>query len=89
MHLVTHDSPAPCDLCAPQPRDFRILDPVLGSTYPDCILTRERAIVVNMQHVQVIIASSFVLINLSEPARVQVRAGECGCAWRRQGREGV
>nr|CAD1822880.1 unnamed protein product [Ananas comosus var. bracteatus] len=44
-----------------QPRDLRVLDPLLS--YPSTILGRERAIVVNLEHVKAIITSSEVLIS--------------------------
>lgn len=47
-------------------RDLRVLDPVLS--YPSSILGRERAIVVNLEHVKAIItASELLLINSSNP----------------------
>lgn len=47
-------------------RDPRVLDPVLS--YPSSILGRERAIVVNLEHVKAIItASEVLLINSSNP----------------------
>ncbi|KAH1105306.1 hypothetical protein GYH30_038526 [Glycine max] len=47
-------------------RDLRVLDPVLS--YPSSILGRERAIVVNLEHVKAIItASEVLLINSSNP----------------------
>ncbi|KAG5115167.1 hypothetical protein JHK84_041280 [Glycine max] len=47
-------------------RDLRVLDPVLS--YPSSILGRERAIVVNFEHVKAIItASELLLINSSNP----------------------
>lgn len=47
-------------------RDPRVLDPVLS--YPSSILGRERAIVVNFEHVKAIItASELLLINSSNP----------------------
>ena len=36
-----------------QLRDFRVLDPVLGATYPACLLCREGAIIVNLDHIKV------------------------------------
>ncbi|GAB2218568.1 hypothetical protein Droror1_Dr00001795 [Drosera rotundifolia] len=41
-------------------RDLRVLDPVLS--YPSTILGRERAIVVNLEHVRVIVTAKEVLI---------------------------
>lgn len=36
-----------------QLRDFRVLDPVLGATYPACLLCREGALIVNLDHIKV------------------------------------
>ncbi|KAF6152782.1 hypothetical protein GIB67_004611 [Kingdonia uniflora] len=47
-------------------RDLRILDPVL--TYPSSILGRERAIVVNLEHIKTIITATEVLVlNSKDP----------------------
>ncbi|TKY60473.1 Magnesium transporter MRS2-F [Spatholobus suberectus] len=47
-------------------RDLRILDPMLS--YPSSILGRERAIVVNLEHVKgIITASEVLMINSSNP----------------------
>lgn len=51
-------------------RDLRALDPVLS--YPSSILGRERAIVVNLEHIRAIITATEVLmINSSNPLIVQ------------------
>lgn len=60
-----------------QPRDLRVLDPLLS--YPSTILGRERAIVINLEHVKAIITSSEVLISnamdpLIEPLVQDLRA---------------
>ncbi|OVA04794.1 Magnesium transporter MRS2/LPE10 [Macleaya cordata] len=48
-------------------RDLRILDPVLS--YPSTILGRERAIVVNLEHIKAIITATEVLVlNFKDPA---------------------
>lgn len=48
-------------------RDLRILDPVLG--YPASLLSRERAVVVNMEHIKAIItAHDVLLLNSSDPS---------------------
>ncbi|CAJ1930738.1 unnamed protein product [Sphenostylis stenocarpa] len=48
-------------------RDLRVLDPLLS--YPSSILGRERAIVVNLEHVKAIItASEILIINSSNPS---------------------
>ncbi|GAB4855741.1 hypothetical protein Ancab_024385 [Ancistrocladus abbreviatus] len=51
-------------------RDLRVLDPMLS--YPSTILGRERAIVVNLEHIKAIITSKEVLmINSSNPLVVE------------------
>jgi magnesium transporter len=51
-------------------RDLRALDPVLS--YPSSILGRERAIVVNLEHIRAIITATEVLmINSNNPLIVQ------------------
>ncbi len=45
-----------------QVRDLRILDPALASTYPSAILCRERALIVNLEHIKVIITTTYVLV---------------------------
>ncbi|OVA04456.1 Magnesium transporter MRS2/LPE10 [Macleaya cordata] len=50
-------------------RDLRILDPILS--YPSTILGRERAIVVNLEHIKAIITATEVLVlNFKDPAVV-------------------
>ncbi|KAK9167575.1 hypothetical protein Scep_002766 [Stephania cephalantha] len=58
-------------------RDLRILDPVLS--YPSSILGRERAIVVNLEHIKAIItASEVLLLNSADPLVIPfVRELEC------------
>ncbi|KAH9329599.1 hypothetical protein KI387_001707, partial [Taxus chinensis] len=48
-------------------RDLRILDPLLS--YPSTILGRERAIVINLEHIKAIItAQELLLLNSRDPA---------------------
>lgn len=48
-------------------RDLRILDPMLS--YPSTILGRERAIVLNLEHIKAIItAQEVLLLNSKDPA---------------------
>ncbi|KAG2484057.1 hypothetical protein HYH03_017146 [Edaphochlamys debaryana] len=54
-----------------QLRDFRVLDPVLGATYPACLLCREGALIVNLDHIKVIITAEFALVNNSESDRTR------------------
>ena len=47
-------------------RDLRVLDPVLS--YPSTILGRERAIVVNLEHIKAIItAREILMVNSTNP----------------------
>lgn len=51
-------------------RDLRVLDPMLS--YPSTILGRERAIVVNLEHIKAIItATEILMINSTNPLVVQ------------------
>ena len=51
-------------------RDLRVLDPVLS--YPSTILGRERAIVINLEHIKAIITAKEVLmVNSNNPLIVQ------------------
>ncbi|WOH07075.1 hypothetical protein DCAR_0626504 [Daucus carota subsp. sativus] len=51
-------------------RDLRVLDPMLS--YPSTILGRERAIVVNLEHIKAIItAAEILMINSTNPLVVQ------------------
>ncbi|KAD7479880.1 hypothetical protein E3N88_03016 [Mikania micrantha] len=48
-------------------RDFRILDPILS--YPSTVLGRERAIVINLEHIKAIItAQEVLLLNSKDPS---------------------
>ncbi|GKD12490.1 magnesium transporter MRS2-3-like protein, partial [Tanacetum coccineum] len=50
-------------------RDLRILDPILS--YPSTVLGRERAIVINLEHVKAIItAQELLLLNSRDPSVV-------------------
>ncbi|GIL49759.1 hypothetical protein Vafri_6055, partial [Volvox africanus] len=49
-----------------QLRDFRVLDPVLGATYPACLLCRDGALIVNLDPIKVIITAHFALVNHTE-----------------------
>ncbi|XP_078172838.1 magnesium transporter MRS2-F-like isoform X4 [Carex rostrata] len=50
-------------------RDLRVVDPVLS--YPSSILGRERAIVVNLEHIKAIITASEVLLSNSKDPLVE------------------
>ncbi|KAL5215604.1 hypothetical protein ABZP36_007005 [Zizania latifolia] len=44
------------------PRDLRALGPAMSASYPSSIMGRERAIVVNLEHVRAVITASEVLV---------------------------
>ena len=45
-----------------QLRDLRLLDPQLSTSYPSAILCREKALVVNLEHIKCIITLDHVLV---------------------------
>lgn len=45
-----------------QLRDLRLLDPQLHFSYPSALLCRDKALVVNLEHIKCIIAKDEVLI---------------------------
>jgi hypothetical protein len=45
-----------------QGRDLRIMDPSLATTYPSAILCRDKAMVVNLEHIKVVITTNSVLV---------------------------
>ena len=45
-----------------QGRDLRIMDPSLATTYPSAILCRDKALVVNLEHIKVVITTNSVLV---------------------------
>ncbi|KAL3154512.1 hypothetical protein ABBQ32_013974 [Trebouxia sp. C0010 RCD-2024] len=49
-----------------QLRDLRVLDPLLAASYPSAILARDRALVVNLEHIKCIIATDHVLVTNAE-----------------------
>ncbi len=49
-----------------QLRDLRVLDPYLAASYPSAILSRDRALVVNLEHIKCIIATDHVLVTNAE-----------------------
>jgi magnesium transporter len=51
-----------------QLRDLRLLDPMLASSYPSAVLARDRALVVNLEFIKMIITLDRVFItNLDDP----------------------
>ena len=49
-----------------QLRDLRVLDPFLAASYPSAILSRDRALIVNLEHIKCIIATDHVLVTNAE-----------------------
>lgn len=45
-----------------QVRDLRILDPAMSTSYPSAILCRDKALLVNLEHIKCIITSQYVLV---------------------------
>ena len=71
-----------------QLRDLRLLDPQLHFSYPSALLCRDKALVVNLEHIKCIIAKDEVLVlnadednvvRSSVPARVP-HASASGCS---------
>lgn len=54
-HVITHR-------CAVPLRDLRVLDPGLTTSYSSALLCRERTIVVNLEHVKMLVTAEEVLI---------------------------
>lgn len=56
-----------------QLRDLRLLDPQLHSSYPSALLCRDKALVVNLEHIKCIITKDEVLIlNADEESVVRL-----------------
>jgi magnesium transporter len=55
-----------------QVRDLRLLDPKLATSYPSAILCREHALVVNLEHIKMIITMEKVYITNLEDGNVLV-----------------
>eukprot|EP00878_Enallax_costatus_P015018 GHUV01015725.1.p1 GENE.GHUV01015725.1~~GHUV01015725.1.p1 ORF type:complete len:308 (+),score=82.34 GHUV01015725.1:374-1297(+) len=53
-----------------QGRDLRIMDPSLATSYPSAILCREKALVVSLEHIKVIITTNNVLVMNPEDENV-------------------
>ena len=56
-----------------QLRDMRLLDPHLNTSYPSALLCRDKALVVNLEHIKCIITKDEVYIVNADEERV-VRA---------------
>lgn len=55
-----------------QVRDLRILDPAMATSYPSAILCREKALLVNLEHIKCIITSSYLLLlSADQPSVLQ------------------
>jgi hypothetical protein len=53
-----------------QLRDLRILDPNLATTYPSAILCREKALIINIEHIRLIITPELVMVRNAEDSPV-------------------
>eukprot|EP01024_Parvocaulis_polyphysoides_P045008 TRINITY_DN417_c0_g1_i1.p1 TRINITY_DN417_c0_g1~~TRINITY_DN417_c0_g1_i1.p1 ORF type:complete len:492 (-),score=86.32 TRINITY_DN417_c0_g1_i1:346-1821(-) len=51
-----------CRSLGVQMRDFRILDPQLSVAYPSAILCRDKALVINLEHIKALISTDYVLV---------------------------
>lgn len=57
-----------------QLRDLRLLDPQLHASYPSALLCRDKALVVNLEHIKCIITKDEVLVlNADEESVVRAR----------------
>lgn len=55
-----------------QVRDLRLLDPAMATSYPSAILCRDKALLVNMEHVKCIITTGYLLLlNADQPSVLQ------------------
>ena len=55
-----------------QVRDLRLLDPAMATSYPSAILCRDKALLVNMEHIKCIITTSYLLLlNADQPSVLQ------------------
>ncbi|KAL3154514.1 hypothetical protein ABBQ32_013975 [Trebouxia sp. C0010 RCD-2024] len=55
-----------------QVRDLRLLDPAMATSYPSAILCRDKALLVNMEHVKCIITTGYLLLlNGDQPSVLQ------------------
>lgn len=53
-------------------RDLRLLDPAMATSYPSAILCRDKALLVNMEHVKCIITTGYLLLlNADQPSVLQ------------------
>ncbi|DBA67446.1 TPA: hypothetical protein ACH3X2_001730 [Trebouxia sp. C0005] len=55
-----------------QIRDLRLLDPAMATSYPSAILCRDKALLVNMEHIKCIITTHYLLLlNADQPSVLQ------------------
>ena len=55
-----------------QVRDLRLLDPAMATSYPSAILCRDKALLVNMEHIKCIITTGYLLLlNADQPSVLQ------------------
>jgi magnesium transporter len=58
-----------------QLRDLRLLDPHLNTSYPSALLCRDKALVVNLEHIKCIITKDEVfIVNADEESVVRAPA---------------
>ena len=58
-----------------QLRDLRLLDPHLNTSYPSALLCRDKALVVNLEHIKCIITKDEVyIVNADEERVVRTRS---------------
>ncbi|GAQ91118.1 Magnesium transporters: CorA family [Klebsormidium nitens] len=72
--IIEADKYAIMRRCAIPARDLRILDPVL--VYPSTILGREKAIVINLEHIKAIVTAEEVLLQNYQNPHVQLFVAE-------------
>eukprot|EP00955_Chlamydomonas_euryale_P088975 364426-Chlamydomonas_euryale.AAC.41 len=49
-----------------QTRDLRLLDPHFTTTYPSCILCRDKSVVVNLEHIKVMLRQGYPCIAICD-----------------------
>lgn len=55
-----------------QVRDLRLLDPAMATSYPSAILCRDKALLINMEHIKCIITTKYLLLlNADQPSVLQ------------------
>eukprot|EP01026_Neomeris_dumetosa_P040194 TRINITY_DN3318_c0_g1_i1.p1 TRINITY_DN3318_c0_g1~~TRINITY_DN3318_c0_g1_i1.p1 ORF type:complete len:454 (-),score=58.69 TRINITY_DN3318_c0_g1_i1:542-1903(-) len=62
VSIIALNKYALCRTLGVQMRDFRILDPQLSVAYPSAILCRDKALVLNLEHIKALISTDYVLV---------------------------